>query len=856
MKVRRQFRRVFLLALCGLGVVPSLAAALEFDSAGNGFELLNASDQAETRAGAHPDRLVQEIRLVHTESSDDAKEVVFDLPAGMDGSSNAVPLCPRSQFGELPFSEEECPEETRIGTFYPNDKESLPLFDVEPGPNELAVFGARRALLPVKFVASLRPADQGLSLRLSDLPQNLYREGKIELWGVPADHQKGTSIPRRALLTTPTRCEGRPLTETISANSWQQPQAWTSISLDNGHPLTDCGALPFAPAIDFSLGDARPDTPTGATVEVRIPQDEDPAGRASSMIRDLAVTMPAGVTVAPGGAAGIAACSDAQFGRGSEEAPSCPASARVGSVQLSPAGGGKPLSGSIFVGEEHPDDRFRVLVAASAPGSVVKFSGSLDVDSQTGRVTVDLQGLPQAAFESLSLSFKGGLRSLLATPLACGAAPVSARFTPYSGGSAVDWNSSVSIGRGGTGRCGPQPFAPSFVGGSLTSSAGRATAFSTAVRRQDGEQLPVAMTIALPRGLSAALGRVKTCRGNLAESGGCPAGSRIGAARAELGPGEHPAHIDGDVYLTGPYRGAPFGIDLVFDAKVGPFDLGRLVVRGSLEVDLNSGQVKVQLASLPTVFEGLPIRFQTIGLDLNRPGFMFNPTACGDKSVTASLRSRAGSEAMPSTPFIVHGCIDLPFRPGLSVALGTASQLRAGGHPSLRMAMKMPPRNANLRSVAVRLPTVLKLDPSGIAELCSRRRAMEGRCPRKARIGTASARTSLLARPMKGVLYLVQPDGSGPPDIWANVRGQGLEINLRAKTGIHDGQLETRFLDLPDVPMRSLVLRLRPGDGSVLKLRRRPCGTLFAPARISGQNGAVAEIRWRIKVPSSCARHG
>jgi len=356
--------------------------------------------------------------------------------------------------------------------------------------------------------------------------------------------------------------------------------------------------------------------------------------------------------------------------------------------------------------------------------------------------------------------------------------------------------------------------------------------------------------------VSAALGSVKPCGGDQAESGGCPADSRIGAARAELGPGENPAHIDGDVYLTGPYHGAPFGIALVFDAKVGPFDLGRLVVRGSLAVDLNSGQVEVQLASLPTVFEGLPIRFQTIGLDLNRPGFMFNPTSCGDNSVTAFLRSRAGSEATPSTPFIVHGCIDLPFRPDLSVALGTASQLRAGGHPSLRMAMKMPPRNANLRSISVRLPTALRLDPSGLAELCSRRRAMEGRCPRKARIGTASARTSLLARPMKGVLYLVQPDGSGPPDIWAKVSGQGMEINLRAKTGIHDGQLETRFLDLPDLPIRSLVLRLRPGDGSVLKLTRRPCGTLFAPARISGQNGARTAIRSRIKVSSSCTPHG
>jgi len=854
MSVLGRFRLVLLLALCGLALMPPVAVALEFGAAGNGFELLDASDQPETRAGAHPDRFLQKFNLSDSEG-DDVREMVIDLPAGMGGSPNAVPLCPRSLFGELPYSEVPCPEESRIGTFYPGEGGSTPLYDLEPGPNELTVFAALQFFLPVKFVGSLRPADQGLSLRLADVPQGVFSGGKVELWGVPADHQEGTSIPRRALLTTPTRCDGGPLTETISARSWQEPQTWATVSLDGGHPLTDCGALPFAPTIDFSLAENRPDQPTGASVEVGVPQTEDPDGRASSMIRDLSLAMPTGVTVAPGGAAGIDACSDAEFGLGSAEAPACPASARVGSVQLSPAGGGREMSGSIFVGEEHPDERFRVLVAASSSGSIVKFAGSLDVDQLTGRVAVDLNELPQAAFDRLSLSFRGGPRSLLATPLACGAAPVAARFTPYSGGSDVGWNSTVSIGTGGTGRCGPQPFAPSFVGGSLNTKAGRATAFSTTIRREDGEQLPAAMTIALPHGLSAAVGEVETC-GDQAQSGDCPADSRIGSATTELGPGEHPARIAGDVYLTGPYRGAPFGVALVFDAKVGPFDLGRLVVRGSLEIDPNSGQVQVRLASLPAVFEGLPIRFQTIGLDLDRPGFVFNPTSCGANAVTASLRSRAGSEATPSSPFVVHGCIDLPFRPHLSVSLGPPAQLRAGGHPSLRMAMEMPPRNANLRSVAVRLPKALQLDPSGLEELCSRRRAAEGRCPAQARVGTASARSPLLARPMKGIVYLVQPDGAGPPDLWASVSGQGLEMNLRARTEIHDGRLKTRFLDLPDFPMRSLVLRLGSGGGTFLKLARRPCGGLFAPSKISAQNGARTAMRPQIDAQAGCKPHG
>ncbi|HET7574410.1 MAG TPA: hypothetical protein VFJ99_04780, partial [Solirubrobacterales bacterium] len=196
--------------------------------------------------------------------------------------------------------------------------------------------------------------------------------------------------------------------------------------------------------------------------------------------------------------------------------------------------------------------------------------------------------------------------------------------------------------------------------------------------------------------------------------------------------------------------------------------------------------------------------------------------------------------------FLVEDCISLPLRPRLAVALGAPAELHGGGHPSLRMALRMPAHGTNLRSIGVRLPAVLDLDSSDLQELCSRRRAKQGRCPQDARIGTASARTPLLAGPMHGGLYVVQPEDEGPPDIWASISGQGLEINLPAQTKVHGGRTETRFLDLPDFPLRSLVLRLRSGEGGILELKRRPCGPLHAPTRVSGQNRARVSLRPRI----------
>jgi hypothetical protein len=849
-----------LLVLSGLVFIAapaSSALGAKFDIAPGGFtvEMLDAEGNPEHAAGSHPDRLRINFALEIEETT--ARDLEFELPPGLSGNPAAVPLCGRNVYE----SKEKCPPESQVGvveTFLSGGaKVKLPLFELEPRPGQTISFGSEPSL-ELPLTSELRPGDFGVTFKANDLPQEPIAGGTFELWGIPADRQEGTGIPRRALLTAPSTCG--PLVFEFRTRSWQEGAPWLSASADTGEPLTGCEELDFDPKLGLQLSNPIADSPTGMRMDLSVPEEEEESERADAEMENVTVEMPKGVGISPAGVEGLVACTDSQFGLGESTEAQCPPSAKLGVAEFSSPALGAPLSGTIYLGEERPGRRLRVFVVTRGSGALFKSVGTLGVNAATGRLSTALEGLPQVPIQRVSLVFEGGPGALLASPLACGPAIAYARFEPYGGGTAVESTASAAIqSRPGGGACtGPGPFTPELATESSARRAGRPTTISTMLQRRPGEQLPRKFTATFPAGMSARLGAVQLCAATEVAARACAASSKIGDVLAKVGSGSNPVALHGSAYLTDSYHRAPLGLLIELRAKIGPFDLGTTTMQGAAELDPRSGRLTVSMDSLPEEIEGIPVRFQAIELKMNRPGFIRNPTSCSARSAAVTLESQSGALASAASRFRFFGCGRLGFEPGVQMEFLNRGELHKHARPGLRVTVRARRGDTNLRGMRLSMPSALRFAVAGLKEICSRQDALEGACPSGSRIGSARARTSTLSRPLSGSVYIAQPRGNGPPDVWVSLVALGVRMNLRGATESTAGHFVTTLSGMPDMPLSALTMRLGDGDSHIFSLGVSPClgghaRQFVSTVGLEGQNGARRTLHPRIKAHARCS---
>jgi hypothetical protein len=848
---RGTVQRSFLLTalfLLGALLLPAISSATFAIEPGTvKVQAKNKDGNPEYVSGTHPDLDVS-FGIHTTGDGTGARDLLFEFAPGLTGSPVATKTCSRAV-----FEFENCPEDTQVGVFFAaffgGESFAEPIFNIAPAPNQLAALGFK-PFWETELEMAVRPQDFGLNIATNDLPQLPFNAGHVELWGVPADHNGAPASERAAFLTTPSQCG--PMKFKFFTRSWEPGSKLLSETAES-EPFTECKSLPFEPSLGLQLTNPKPDSPTGARIDINLKPHDGADERVASDLKDVNIDLPPGLTVSPGGVEGREVCSDEQFGLGTERSVACPFGSRVGAVEVSTPQLTHKLAGSIFLGRELPGERFRLFVDASAPGIQYKAIAKLIANPQTGQLSTVLNDLPQFSVDQIGLDFEGGPHALLATPLTCGPATANARFVPYSGGKAVEGSTTVNIGPSCTGA---PPFSPGLIAGSTELAAGHSTAFALTLSRQEGEQLPGKFTTTFPPGLSANLSSVPLCPAAAASSGTCSEVSKIGSAVGEVGSGPAPAKVPGGVYLTGPYKGAPFGLSIVFRAAIGPFDLGTLNVRATLAIDPHTGQVTIEHL-LPAVFEGVPLRFRTIGIDLTRPGFLVNPTSCDTEQLVSTVTSVDGRAVLVSDPFHVEGCDGLAFQPKFSVALDQKG--RRADNPELSFAVNVPKGQANLNRLKVSFPHVLKFHNAGIKEICARANAAEDRCRSGSQVGTAVAVSPLLSEPLRGPVYVVKPKGGGFPDLWSNVEGEGVKLQLKSESAGKHGSLITEMIDIPDLPLASFTMSVNGGGkkGALFSIDGDPCastGALATPVELEGHNEATKTMKVQMK--AGCSKSG
>jgi hypothetical protein len=689
-------------------------------------------------------------------------------------------------------------------------------------------------------------SDYGLEVTLRDLPRDVQElvfgaRASLRLTRVELTlSANGATAP---FMTNPTTCV--PATVRVSATSYDEPGSSTG---SGGFTPTDCAGQPFQTSLGAALDDSRTDTPAGVSVTVGVGANETP--RRNAHLRDATVVLPEGITLNPAVADGLDVCSDAQLGLGTAAAPSCPAASVIGGVQFDTPILGS-FAGDVYFGAPRAGDPYRVLVHVPIPGARIKFAGSVRLDETTGRVAATFNGLPQVPFTTFNLRFRGGSRAVLTTPQSCGSHAFGSTFVPWSRvSSAVPADghpaASVTTSYDGAGAPCPAalPFAPTLATSLSDTTAGSSSALGVRIERPDRDARLSTARVSLPPGLAGALGLagLTRCDDAAAAGGGCPESSRVGSVRSTIGSGATPPTISGDVFLTNGRPGDLAGLSIRLPGRLGPVDVGDVIVGARLVLRAGDTGIDVITDPIPQFKAGVPIAIRVLDLTLDRPGFIRNPTRCGDHTVTALLESTVGGAAQAAANVTVTGCDRLAFGPQLSGTIGPLVSSPVGSVAPVTVAIKLPDGHATMRRVVTTLPRALEPNIRALGRACPAAQADAGTCPASSIAGQAQAVTPLLAEPLSGPVRLVK--GTGALPVLRVELGGPLSVTLTGTVALTaSGAATTTFDGLPDLLLSRFELALDGGQDGLLFASPRTCS---APAELEGtgqftaHTGAVA----------------
>ena len=758
--------------------------------------------------------------------------------------------------------------------------------------------------VPINIPVAVRTAgDYGLRMTVSGITQTMpLASADITIWGFPAadendifrfqkgkagapggcplqgtascasdngasPHTAGISV--EPLTDNPSTCTNQPLKVTLDVQTYQD-SANLSHAESQYPPTTGCEKQTFNPVFNTVLTTGESDAPAGLDMELKAPLFESTATSPSN-IRSAILTLPEGLSINPDAADGQTACTDAEANFHSEAPAHCPDNSKIGNFEIGTPALTGPLTGSLYFGEPKPGDQYRVFMIADGFGIHSKLFASVHPSADTGQLTITVNDLPQVPFDRFELHLFSSQRGLMATPTHCGIYSASAAFVPWNSALAPQTSlPNLSVDRGPNGRLCPdqiRPFSPRLIAGTLTPVAGAFSDFSLQLDRDDGDQFLGDLNFRMPLGFTGSLRGIGYCpEASIAQAAAspgraeqaqpsCPTSSQIGTSSVAAGPGTHPFHVEGRIYMAGPFNGAPLSLAVVTPALAGPYDYGTQVVRVALQIDPTTAQVKAVSDTVPQIIGGVPLRLRSIRVAIDRPNFAINPTNCAPLSVDSQGIGDQGTVTDFSSYFHVVNCQSLPFKPKMTFrVLGGRKKARRSANPPLQIDLWTRHGNANIKSLAVTLSNAFEIDQRHLGNICSEKELVETECKGRTAIGRASTTTPLLDQPLSGPVYAVSGSG-GLPRLAFILNGQ---VNLvpRADTTTVKDRLKTTVPVVPDAPIGHFHMTVFGGKRGYLTNTRNIC--THAPTvnvAYLAQNSLRLKQAMKVKIACSKSRH-
>jgi hypothetical protein len=840
------------------------------------------------------------------------RDVRVDLPRGMVVNPQAAEKCTEAQLEFLGEGGPACPGGSMVGVISVMNSNGgtfglgpLPLYNMVPPAGAPAEFGFSILEGIYTHVEGFvrTGEDYGLSAVTNDIPHIIQISGfKVVLWSDSTaeryDEVRGNCMfsPHKCpagkqqtmpLVSMPSSCGG-PLTTRAAISSWEEPDVFSRDSFEsadaNGNPVgvEGCNQLDFNPSIESKATTTLADSPTGLDFHLKVPQTPGVEAPSTANVKDVRVSLPEGMTVNPSSADGLSGCSSAEIEINGPEAARCPDASKIGTAEIDTPLLEEPLSGQVYLAQPF-DNQFHSLLALyitvndPRTGVVLKLPGEVQSDPATGHLTAVFKENPELPFNELSVSIFNGARASLTSPATCGTKTTDAVITPWSTPEGADVPSSDSFTTTtapGGGTCPTSnaqlPNQLSFNAGTIAPQAGAYSPFVLKVTRPDGSQRISAIETSLPPGLTGRLAGIPYCpesaiaaaaaRSHSGEgaaekaSPSCPAASEVGSVDVGAGSGPNPLHVQGRVYLAGPYKGAPLSFVVITPAIAGPFDLGTVVSRVALQVDPETAKIRAVSDPLPTQLQGIPLDIRSIALSLDRKGFTLNPTSCDPMKIAGQITSATGQGLGVESPFQVGSCSALPYKPKLAISLKGGT--KRADHPALKAVLTQPAGQANTGSVSVTLPRSAFLDQSHIGTVCTRVQFSAGAipgagCPARSIYGKAKAYTPLLDAPLAGPVFL-RSSSHELPDLVVALHGQ-VDVVLDGTVDSVKGRLRNRFEAAPDAPVSKFVLEMQGGKKGLVVNSANLCNsTNRAVLKMRGQNGK--ELEAAPVVANSCTK--